>query len=180
MLNTENFTAAQKTNLEALVGLGAKALDSVEQLTALNLKTAKAGLEEAAETTLALLSAKDAQALITLQAGLVQPAADKFAAYGRQVYDIVVAAKADVDQFAAEQFAGLQDAVTAAVEAAAKNAPEGTGNSVALLKQAFETATNAFEGIQKATRQAASAAEANYTAVTSAVTPVKTAKAKRA
>jgi hypothetical protein len=65
----------------------------------------------------------------------------------------------------------------AAVDAASKNAPEGTGSGVALFKSAIATANNAFDSLQKATRQATDAAEANFTAVSTSVT--KAAKAKR-
>lgn len=178
MLNTEQFAATNKANIEILMGLGAKAFDSVEQLTALNLQVVKAGLGEATESTLAALSAKDPQSLLALQSALLQPAAEKSAAYGKQVYSIVADFKTDVEKFASEQAAAAQDAFVALVEAAGKNAPEGSGNGVALFKSALATANNAFAGLQKAGRQAAETAEANYAAVTGSVVKA-TGKAKR-
>ena len=178
MLNTEQFTATNKANLDVVLGLTAKAFEGVEQLTALNLQVLKAGLGEAAETSLAALSVKDPQSLLALQAGLLQPAAEKAAAYGRQVYDIVAVTKAEVEKAAAEQAAGVQKSVIAAIEAATQNAPEGSANGIALFKSALAAANNAFDGLQKATRQATDAAEANYTAATGSA--VKSAgKAKR-
>ncbi|HEV8690680.1 MAG TPA: TIGR01841 family phasin [Ideonella sp.] len=178
MLNTTDFAAAQQANLDVLLGLGAKAFEGVEQLTALNLQAAKASLSDVAEASQAVLSAKDPQSLLSLQAGLVQGAAEKSAAYGKQVYDIATAGKAEFDKFAAEQVAGLQASFVAAVDSATKNAPEGTSSGVALLKSAVATANSAFDSLQKATRQATDAAEANFTAVTSSVTK-PAAKAKR-
>ncbi|HEY2929310.1 TIGR01841 family phasin [Piscinibacter sp.] len=178
MLNTEQFTATNKANLNVVLGLTAKAFEGVEQLTALNLQVLKAGLGEAAESSLAALSVKDPQSLLALQAGLLQPAAEKAAAYGRQVYDIVAVTKAEVEKAAAEQAAGVQKSFLAAIEAATQNAPEGSANGIALFKSALAAANNAFDGLQKATRQATDAAEANYTAVTGSA--VKAAgKAKR-
>lgn len=179
MLNTEQFAATNKANLEVLMGIAAKTFEGVEQLTALNLQVVKASLAEAAEASVAALSVKDPQSLLALQAGLLQPAAEKAAAYGRQVNDIFAATKAEVEKVAGAQAAGLQNSFLAAIEAATKNAPEGSGNGIALFKSAVAAANNAFEGVQKATRQAADAAEANYTAVTDSM--VKAAgKAKRA
>jgi phasin family protein len=178
MLNTEQFAATNKANLDAMLALTAKAFEGVEQLTALNLQVVKAGLGEAAETSLAAVSVKDPQSLLALQAGLLQPAAEKAAAYGRQVYDIVAATKAEVEKVAAEQAAAAQNSFIAAFDAAAKNAPEGSSSGIALFKSAMAAANNAFDGLQKASRQATEAAEANYTAVTGSV--VKAAgKAKR-
>jgi hypothetical protein len=108
----------------------------------------------------------------------MQGAAEKSAAYSKQVYDIATAGKAELDRFAAEQVAGLQASFVAAVDSATKNAPEGASSGVALFKSAVATANSAFDSLQKATRQATDAAEANFTAVTSSVTK-PASKAKR-
>jgi phasin family protein len=178
MLNTQPFVAAQQANLNTFVGLAAKTFEGVEQLTALNLQVAKTGLGEAAETAYAALSIKDPQALLALQAGLVQPSAEKALAYGRQVADILVATKAEFEKAAAEQAADAQTSFIAAIDAATKNAPEGATSGIAMFKSALAAANNAFDGLQKATRQATDVAEANYTAMTGAVTKA-TGKAKR-
>ena len=178
MLNTEQFAATQKANLNVVLGLATKAFEGVEQLVALNLQTVKAGIEEAGEAGNAALSVKDPQSLLALQAGALQPSAEKAAAYGRQVYDIVLATKTEVEKVAAEQAAGVQKSFLDAFEAATKNAPEGSGSGIAFFKSAMSAANNAFDGLQKAARQATDAAEANYTAVTGSA--VKAAgKAKR-
>jgi phasin family protein len=178
MLNIAQFAATNKANLDTLLNFSAKAFEGVEQLTALNLQVVKTSLDEAAEFSLAALSVKDAQSLLALQTSALQPAAEKAAAYGRQVYGIVAAAKAEVEKVAAEQASGAQNSFMEAIDAATKNAPEGSGSGVALFKSAMAAANNAFDGLQKATRQATDAAEANYTAVTGSV--VKAAgKAKR-
>jgi phasin family protein len=178
MLNTTEFTAAQQSNLDALVWLGSKAFEGVEQLTALNLEAAKTGLGEAAAASQALLSAKDPQSLLTLQAALAQGAAEKSAAYGKQVYDIALASKAEFEKAAAEHFATVQASFVAAVESATKNAPEGSNSGMALFKSAIATANNTFDSLQKASRQATDAAQANFAAVTDSVTK-PAAKSKR-
>ena len=178
MLNTDQFTAANKANFEILAGLGAKAFDSVEQLTALNLQAAKASLEEATEAGLAAFSAKDPQAALQLQAAWMQPSAEKANAYGKQVASIIAGFTANVEQVASEQAAAVQQSFLALVDAAAKNAPEGTGNGIALFKSAIATANNTFDSVQKAGRQAAETAQANYAAVTGSVVKA-TAKSKR-
>ena len=76
MLNNETFAAAQQANVKAAVALANKALEGVEQLAALNLKTVRAGFDQAAEAAVAALAAKDPQALPAVQAGFVQPSAD--------------------------------------------------------------------------------------------------------
>jgi len=176
MLTAEQFASTNKANVETLFGLTNKAFEGVEKLLELNLQVAKSALEEAAETSLAALSAKDAQALLTLQAGLLQPAADKAAAYSRQLYEIAAATKAEVNKVAAETAADAQQSLIASFDAVVKNAPTGSESGVALLKSAVAAATNAYESLQKATKQATEVAEANFTAAATTATK----KAKRA
>jgi phasin family protein len=178
MLNTEQFTATNKANFEVMMDLTARAFNGVEQLATLNLQAVKTSLEEATETGLAALSAKDPQSLLQMQAGLLQPSAEKAAAYGKQVYGIVTGFAAGFEKVAGAQAAEAQRSFVALVEAAGKNAPEGSGNGIALFKTAMASANSAFDSLQKAGRQAAETAEANYAAATNTVT--KASKAKRA
>ncbi|MDN3922809.1 phasin family protein [Roseateles violae] len=166
MLTAEQVLAAQKANLETLFGLTNKAFEGVEKLVELNLQVAKTALGEAAETTRAALSVKDAQELLSLQASLLQPSAEKAASYSRHLYDIATATNAEVAKVAEAQLADVQQKFAAVVDTAAKNAPAGTENAVALVKSAVAAANNAFESVQKATKQAAEVAEANFQAAT--------------
>jgi phasin family protein len=182
MLTAEQVMAAQKANVQTLFGLTGKAFEGVEKLIELNLQVAKAALDEANSTTAAALSVKDAQELLNLQASLLQPSAEKAAAYSRHVYDIAAATNAEVTRVAEAQLADAQKKFLGLVDSASKNAPAGSENAVALVRSAVAAANNAFESVQKAAKQAADVAEANFQAMTS--TAVKAsqgaAKAKRA
>ena len=178
----EQVLAAHKANVETLFGLTNKAFEGVEKLVELNLQVAKSSLTEAADTTKAMLSVKDAQELLALQAAMLQPSAEKAAAYSRHLYDIAAGTNAEVTKVAEAQFVDAQKKVMAVVDTAVKNAPAGTENAVALVKSAVAAANNAFESVQKAAKQAAEVAEANFQAVTStAVKATQTAaKSRRA
>ena len=175
MLTAEQVLAAHKSNVDTLFGLTSKAFEGVENLVELNLQVAKAALGEAAQTTTAALSVKDAQELLALQAGLLQPAAEKAAAYTRYVYDIAAGTNAEVTKVAEAQIADAQQTFMSVVDSAVKNAPAGSENAVALVKSAVSAANNAFESVQKAAKQAADVAEANITAMTN--TAVKASQA---
>ena len=155
MLTTEQVLAAQKANVETLFGLTNKAFEGVEKLVELNLQVAKASLGETAEGVKAALSVKDAQELMALQAGLLQPAAEKAAAYSRHLYDIAASTNADITKIVEAQTADVQAKYMAVVDAAAKNAPAGSENAVALVRSAVAAANNAFETVQKAGAAAA-------------------------
>jgi phasin family protein len=182
MLTAEQMIAAQKANVETLFGLTNKAFEGVEKLVELNLQVAKAALGEANDTALAVMSVKDAQELLALQAGLLQPSAEKAAAYSRHVYDIAAATNAEVTKAVEAQVADAQKKFIGLVDSASKNAPAGTENAVALVRSAVAAANNAFESVQKAAKQAADVAEANFQAIsTTAVKATQGAgKSKRA
>jgi phasin family protein len=178
MITVEQIVNTQKTHLDTFFGLTTKAFEGFEQLVELNISAAKNAIAEAAQTTQAVLSAKDPQELLALQSGLVQPAAEKVAAYSRYVYEIAATTGAEVSRVAEAQAAEAQARFMAIVDTAVKNAPAGTENGVALIKSAVAAANNAIESAQKAARQAAEVAEANITAMSSSAT--RATKAKKA
>ena len=183
MLTAEQMLAAQKANVETLFGLTTKAFEGVEKLVELNVTASRAALAEAADTAQSLLNAKDAQELLALQASLFQPLAEKTAAYSRHLYDISAGTGAEFGKAVEAQLADAQLKFLAVVDNAAKNAPAGSETAVAVFKSAVAAGNNALESVQKAVKQAADVAEANFNAVaTTAVNAAKTpgSKAKRA
>lgn len=165
MLTPEQLMAAHKANLETLLGLTHKAFEGVEKLVDLNLQLARTTLAEAGDSTQAALSAKDAQELLALQAQLLQPAAEKAAAYSRQLYDIAASTNAEVLKFAQTPMGDVQRGLESLMDAAGKNAPQGTEGMVTLMRSAVSAANSAFEQVHKATRQAAELSEANMKAL---------------
>ncbi len=178
MMTAEQMMAAHKSNVEVLFGLTNKAFEGVEKLVELNLQVARAAIGEAAENAKAVMSAKDAQEFMALQASLLQPAAEKAAAYSRHLYDIAAATGAEVTKVAEATAADAQSKFMTVVDTAAKNAPAGSENAVALVRSAVAAANNAFEGVHKAVKQASDTAEANFQSMSASAT--KATKVKRA
>ena len=178
MMTAEQIVSAHKSNVETFFGLSGLAFDGVEKLIELNTMVAKNALGEAAATIQAALSVKDAQELVALQAALLQPAAEKAAAYGRSVYEIAATTGAEVGRVAEATAADAQAKFMSVVDNAVKNAPAGTENAVALVKSAVAAANNAFESVQKAGKQAAEVADANFQAMSQ--TAVRATKSKKA
>jgi phasin family protein len=180
MLTAEQVLASQKATIETLFGLTGKAFEGVEKLVELNVTATKAALSEAAGSTQALLSVKDAQELLALQAAMFQPLAEKTAAYSRHLYDIASGTGAEFGRTFEAQAAEAQKKFLAVVDNAAKNAPAGSETAVAVFKSAVAAGTNALESVQKAVKQASDVAEANFNAVaTQAVNAAKTTTAKK-
>lgn len=180
MLTAEQIMAAHKANIETLFGLTQKAFEGVEKLVELNVQATKAALAETANHAQAVMGVKDAQELLALQAGMVQPLAEKTAAYSRHLYDIASAAGAELSKTFEGQAADAQKKFAGLVDSAANNAPAGSETAVAVMKSAVAAATNAYESVQKAVKQASDMAETNFnTVAASAVNASKTATKKR-
>lgn len=165
MMTPEQMMAAHKSSMETLFGLTNKAFEGVEKLVELNLQVARAAMSEASENTRAAMSVKDAQELMALQASMLQPAAEKAAAYSRHLYDIAASTGTEVGKVAEANSADAQVKFMEAVDTAMKSAPGGSENATALMKSAVAAANNAFDGVQKAVKQATDTAEANYQAM---------------
>jgi len=180
MLTPEQLVTTQKANMQKLYGLTAKAFEGVEKLIDLNVSAAKTALAESSGQAQAMLSAKDAQELLSLQASMFQPLAEKAAAYSRHLYDIASATGTEFGKALEARMAEGQAQLAAMVDNAAKNAPAGSETAMAMMKSALAAADNAFESVQKAVKQASTVAEANFNAVaTTTANAVKSAAAKK-
>lgn len=166
MQTAEQVIAGQKAHIEFVLALAAKAFDGVEKATELNVQAAKALLSEAADHARAVLAAKDAQELLTLQSGLLQPAAAKALAYSRHAFNIATETGTELGEIVEAQRVELLQTFLAAVDTALKSAPGGSGNVVALVKSNVVAANEAFEGVQKAAKQAVEVAESNFNVLT--------------
>lgn len=176
----EQFAAAGKANLEALVELSQKTFEGVEKLVELNLEAARSSLGESADAAKALFAVKDAQELFALQSSLLQPATEKATAYGRQVYEIAQSTQAEVAKLAEAQYAALQQNIATLVDTAVKNAPAGSENAVAMVRSAVTAANAALENAQKAAKQAVGVAEANFEAMSQSAAKAASAVAPKA
>ena len=168
MLTQEQIAAAHKANLETFFGLTNKAFECVEKLVELNLQVVKATLAENVEHAKKALTAKDAQELLSVQTAAVQPLAEKVLAYSRHLYEIASDTQTEFSKAAEAQIAENSRKLQALVDNVSKNAPAGSESAVALVKSALSAANNAYDSVQKATKQAVELAESNFHAAANA------------
>ena len=160
MIDITKFATVSKSSVDSLFGVAGQALEGAEQLAVLNVQTVKTLMAESQENALAILSAKSPAELITLQTSVMQSAPQKALAYGRQVQQIMTNATAGQRAAVEAQVADAQAKFLEAVNGALQNAP-GTENILALAKSAVAAANNAYEGVNKASKQVTDAVAAN-------------------
>ena len=166
----QNFSAAQKANLESGLSLTNTLFGSLERLAYLNLNTARSLLEENTTNARMLGSADGLPESLSLQASWQQPVMEKSMAYWRNVYDIGVQTQDEVSKLMESQMAELVNSVTAALDQAAKSGPSGSATTVAALKSAVVAFHSAFDSLSKTAKQVTELTEANVAAASDATT----------
>ena len=159
------FTATNKASVDTLFGLNGQVIEGVEQLTALNMQVIKTVLAESLEAAQSALLVKNPADLLKAQAAALQAAPQKAMAYGRQVQEIFAPMAAAQRSAIDAQVADVQAKFIDAVNGALKDAP-GSDKILALAKSAVATANNAYEGMNKASKQVSDAVSANVAKVT--------------
>jgi phasin family protein len=183
MYNTpEQFSSANKANVENMLTVANTAFASAERIAALNLNTARTLLEDTVSNAKAVLAVKDAQDFMNLQTTLAQPVMDKAIAYSRSLYEIATQTQEEFSKIFESQFAEVNKNVASVLDKAAKNAPAGSDVGIAAVKSAIAAANSAYDTMTKAAKQVAEIAEANVAAATSATVKAVTSapKAKKA
>ncbi len=166
-MTTYPLAETYKASADTVLGLAGEAFAGVEQFAALNLQAMKATLAELEQGAQSASAAKSPADLLKLQAAALQAAPQKAAAYGRHAVEIFVAATAAQRKAAEARFAEVQAKYLEAVDGAFKNAP-GSEAALALVKTAVAAANNAYDGVNKTSKQVSDALAANVTKATEA------------
>lgn len=175
----EQFAAANKASVDALLTLANTALSSAERIASLNLNTARSLLENGVANTKAVIGAKDPQEALNVSAAQIQPAVEQILAYNRSLSEISKQSKDEVSSLLESQFGDFQQQVSSLIEKTVKNAPAGSDVAVAAVKSALEAANAAFGNMRSVVKQAADITQANIDKVTSATLDAATASKKK-
>jgi phasin family protein len=154
--------------------------DGIERLSLLNLAVARSVFETSTANLNTLFGAKDVQSFINLQQSIASPNFEKGMEYSRNVFAIATETK---DKIAKEIEIHLVDTnakVSGLVEKTLAAAPAGSEVAVAAVKSAIKTAGDAYQGLNKAAKQAAEVAEASVSAATKATMKAASAATPKA
>lgn len=162
----EQMQAANKANVDAILGLVASQYAAFEKFANLNATALKTAFEDSMANARALAGAKDAQELISLQTSFAQPAIEKAVAYSKSVYEVATQANAEFSKMTEKRVAEWNDNFVSLLDKAAKNAPAGSDVAVTAMKQMIAAANSAYDNMTKVAKQATEIAEANVAAAT--------------
>jgi phasin family protein len=161
----EQLVAASRAQLETAMCLASAALRGFEQVITLQLDAAKDALAEGTTSVRAFAAVKDPKEMTELQQRFVAPNVEKAQSYAREMYGVATQFRQEVDAVLSRQVAEFNKSMVAALEQAAKAAPNGTDYAVSALRSAVLGANAAAESISKLGKQVAAAADANVAAL---------------
>ncbi|MGV3742005.1 MAG: phasin family protein [Burkholderiaceae bacterium] len=168
--NQDQIAAAGRTAMEnqfaAFSSLTNTAVESWGKLFDLNVNTAKASLEESTVICRQLLDARNPQEAFSFMAALLHPTAEKMFSYSRHVANIATATQTEIARVAESQINEANFRVSSLVQEAAKVAPPGAENVMAVMQTAMESASAGYQHIHRSAKQAAELAGANLNAAT--------------
>ncbi|AQR68782.1 MULTISPECIES: TIGR01841 family phasin [Janthinobacterium] len=161
--NPEQFATATKALFEFQLmtfnTLTSKAVQGVEQVLALNMATAKSGIEDGLAASKEISQAKDPKAAMAAAAAQLQPGVAGAKAYKQQLDDIIKEIHTEFTTAAEAHVAEAKSNLSALIYDVTKNVPPGSENAVAIVKAAIDNAFLGYEQVTKATKQAVKTVE---------------------
>jgi phasin family protein len=167
MLNPDQTLAFAKTQLAALATLGQHWLDCCEQLATLQLSAGKGVLKDCVQLSHELMATSSPEQLWSACSMASAPALEKADAYGRRLHEILGQAGTGWSQFGNTHVAEARQLFSALLEQAGHNLPQVPDMGTALFQHWIASASASLESMQKAGRQLAEVADANWKTLSS-------------
>lgn len=164
------FLDLQRVHVNALNSVGHALISAAEKLSNLNVATGRKAIDSATETAQSLTGIKDHNDLVALSGASAQPSMDKVVGYTRDLVGIANGVSAEISKVVEQQIAEGNKRMAELLDFAAKNAPAGSEQALALLRNAVAASNAAFDTTSKVSRQATDWAQANFAAAAKAAT----------
>lgn len=160
----EQISAASQAlfdaQMKAFQSLTGKAVESVQQLLELNTQAAKAGAEETLAAVQRLAVTKDPQAFLALSAEQARASAERAMEYSRHLSKIAKGLQGELHKNSEHQLQEVRRNLNQLMTELGKNAPEGSGQALALLKNAVDQGNASYQQISQASEEALANLEA--------------------
>jgi phasin family protein len=153
--------SAAEVRVNEFAAAGDSLLGSVEHLTALNLNTTRAALDDAIALGQAMAAARDPRTLVELQIGTVTPALQRGYAWLKTSGELAGQAQADSLRLIEAGMSQWLQSVILTLETLNRNAPATSALAVSALRRAVVSASSAYEGATKVVKQVSKTAQAN-------------------
>jgi phasin family protein len=168
--NPSQFFELQRVHVDALNSVGRALIAAAEKLASLNVAAGRSAIDSATEAAHSLSGVKDPKELVALSGASAQPSVEKLVSYTRELVGIASGVNAEIGKVVEQQINESNRRVAELLDYAAKNAPAGSEQALALLRNAVAAGNTAFDTVSKVSKQAADWAETNFAAAAKATT----------
>lgn len=158
MLASARAVAEGRVNDVALAS--GSLLSMVEHLTALNLNTARAALDDTIVFQQSICAAREPRDLLAIQVGSITPALKRGFDYGKSASGIASLAQVELFKLVEAGMSQWLQGVIVTLETLNRAAP-GSELAVKVLKTAVANASSAYEGASEVVKQVSEVAQAN-------------------
>lgn len=153
--------ASLEANFALYASLTSKTLETVEKLVNLNMSAVRASLEESAVAARKMLSAEDAEDILSVVREQAKPNMSKAIAYGGNLFAIANDLQSEFSGAAEAQIAAASRKVNELVEQSLNSTPVGSDAVMTAFKSAFGNTGNGVEQLTRSTKQAMEMLEAS-------------------
>jgi phasin family protein len=166
--NPTQFFELQRVHVNAFNTVGNALIAAAEKLAALNAAAGRSAIDTVTEAAHSVSGVKNPKELVALSGASAQPSVEKLMSYTRELAGIANGVSAEIGKVVEQQISESNRRVAEMLDYAAKNAPAGSEQALALLRNAMAASNTAYDTVSKVSRQASDWAEANFAAAAKA------------
>ncbi len=168
MISPELLSTAARTHLSSQLGFATSMTESMietmEKLMGLNLQAARASLDMTLGSAQQLMATKDPQDFMRVSSKQLQPHADIVVTYVRHLSNIASGTHRELARITQDKVNQSSRELVSMLDKLGSSAPEGSQNSITLLKAAIDNAASGSSQINQSTRNAIAQIESGISA----------------
>jgi phasin family protein len=166
--NPSQFFELQRIHVNALNTVGNALIAAAEKLATLNAAAGRSAIDTVTEAAHSVSGVKNPKELVALSGASAQPSVEKLMSYTRELAGIANGVSVEISKVVEQQISESNKRVAEMLDYASKNAPAGSEQALALLRNAVAASNTAYDTVSKVSRQASDWAEANFAAAAKA------------
>jgi len=174
MISPDLLSSATRTRLSSQLGFATSMTESMietaEKLMGLNLQAAKASLDMTLGSAQQLMGTKDPHDFMQVSSNQLQPHADIVMTYVRHLSSIASGTHRQWARITQDQVNESSREIVSMLDKLGSSAPEGSQNSISLLKTAIDNAASGYSQITQTTQDAIEQLESGISAASTAPT----------
>jgi phasin family protein len=184
MISPDLLSSAARTHLTSQLGFATSMTESMietmEKLMGLNLQAARASLDMTLGSAQQMMGTKDPRDFLSVSSSQVQPHADIMMTYVRHLSSIASDTHKQLARITQDKVNESSREIVSMLDGLGSSAPEGSQNSISLLRAAIDHAATGYSQMTQTTQDAIDQLESGISAASTQLTTMTTKSNGRA